>query len=313
VTPFASLHTHEIESFEELNEIVLGTQREIVQIERGKIHGRLSHASIGALPIDLATFNLGLRSNGALPSGRIAIGMLAESSNRVTRSSYESQPGDVLVTVPGAELQNRYYSGASIFVISITSADIESSFGTEGQLGDPTTWVRSHFKGSTDTVRQVVPFLQSLFANPGDGPLDPQGAEFWKRAVIEAMTANIVKGTSSVRDGPLPSALKMVRQIEEYLDERAPGPVHISEICSHLHVSRRTLHRVFHETLGIGPVGFLRHRRLCAAHTALRAREDIPTISDIALQHGFQNLGRFAGYYHQLFGEYPSETRRRCA
>jgi AraC family ethanolamine operon transcriptional activator len=65
--------------------------------------------------------------------------------------------------------------------------------------------------------------------------------------------------------------------------------------------------------LGIGPVGFLRHRRLCAAHTALRAREDIPTISDIALQHGFQNLGRFAGYYHQLFGEYPSETRRRCA
>jgi hypothetical protein len=45
VTSFASLRTHEIESFEELNEIVLGTQRQIVQIEHGKIHGRLCHAS----------------------------------------------------------------------------------------------------------------------------------------------------------------------------------------------------------------------------------------------------------------------------
>ena len=31
------------------------------------------------------------------------------------------------------------------------------------------------------------------------------------------------------------------------------------------------------------------------------------------MQFGFQNLGRFAGYYHQLFGEYPSDTRRWCA
>jgi transcriptional regulator GlxA family with amidase domain len=56
----------------------------------------------------------------------------------------------------------------------------------------------------------------------------------------------------------------------------------------------------------------LRHRRLCAVHTALREQENIRTISEIAMQYGFQNLGRFAGYYHQLFGEYPSDTRRRC-
>ena len=45
VTPFASLRTHEIESFEELNEIVLGTQRQVVQIEHGKIcqYGSMKH------------------------------------------------------------------------------------------------------------------------------------------------------------------------------------------------------------------------------------------------------------------------------
>ncbi|WP_312002430.1 helix-turn-helix domain-containing protein [Bradyrhizobium hereditatis] len=102
----------------------------------------------------------------------------------------------------------------------------------------------------------------------------------------------------------------MVRQVEDCLDARPTEPVHISQICSQLHVSRRTLHRAFHEALGTGPIAFL-HRRLCAVHTILRASHDVRTISDIALQFGFQNLGRFAGYYHQLFGEYPSETRQR--
>ena len=84
--------------------------------------------------------------------------------------------------------------------------------------------------------------------------------------------------------------------------------INISEICSHLHAPRRTLHRAFHEALGTGPIAFLRHRRLCATSTALRAPEDIRTIAEIAMQFGFQDLGRFAGYYHQLFGEYPSEA-----
>jgi AraC-like DNA-binding protein len=49
-----------------------------------------------------------------------------------------------------------------------------------------------------------------------------------------------------------------------------------------MHLSRRTLHRAFHEALGIGPISFLRHRRLCAVHSDLRAPSDVRTISDIA-------------------------------
>ena len=178
-------------------------------------------------------------------------------------------------------------------------------------MRDPTYWWRNHYKGDDEMVTSVIPHLQSLFGRLGDLSLTAEAAEFWKRAVLEAVTARVVAGMPSERDGPLPSALKIVRQVEEYLDARPNEPIHISEICSHLHVPRRTLHRAFHEALGTGPIAFLRHRRLCAAHTALRASEDIRTISDIAMQFGFQNLGRFAGYYHQLFGEYPSETRQR--
>lgn len=309
--PFASLRAHEIEGFEEFGEVVVGTRREVVQLQHGKLRGSVSHGSIGRLRIDLACFNLGLRTKGASGPGGVIIGMLADSADRVTRSSYESEPGDVLVTPAESEHENRYYGGGSVIIASILSDDINSSFGSEGALSDPAAWRRSHFKGNAYTVQNVIPRLHSLVARLGETTLNAEAAEFWKRAVIEAMTASIVNGMSSERDGPLPSALKIVRQIEDFMDERGAVPVHVSEICSQLHVSRRTLHRVFHEVLGIGPVAFLRHRRLCAVHTVLRAPEEIRTISDIALQHGFQNLGRFASYYHQLFSEYPSDTRQR--
>ena len=308
---FASLQTQEVEGFEEFGEVVVGARRKVVQLQNGRLRGRLAHASIGRLRIDLASFNLGLRTSGVSGKDGIVIGMLAGSADRVTRSSYESQPGDVLVTPPACEHENRYYGGGSVIIASILSDDIASSFGSEGAVSDPAAWQRNHFKGNAGTVQSVIPRLQSLIAKLGDAPLNAQAAEFWKRAVIEAMSTSIVEGMPSQRDGPLPSALKVVRQVEEYLDAAEPALIHISQICSHMHLSRRTLHRAFNDALGIGPIAFLRHRRLCAVHSALREANDIRTISDIALLYGFQNLGRFASYYHQLFGEYPSKTRRR--
>jgi AraC family ethanolamine operon transcriptional activator len=161
----------------------------------------------------------------------------------VTRFSYESQPGDVLVTPPGTEHENRYYGGSSVIIASILADDIGASFASEGALSDPAAWQRNHFRGNADTMQNVIPRLQSLVARLGDTALNAESAEFWKRAVIEAMSASIVEGTSSERDGPLPSALKIVRQVEDYLDAAEPAPIHISQICSHMHLSRRTLHR----------------------------------------------------------------------
>jgi AraC-like DNA-binding protein len=306
-----TLSRQKIEGFEELKEIVHGTRRDIVQLERGKIAGEIAHATIGDLQIDAASFNLGVRTKGGSHKSRIGIGLLAASAGHVVRSSYDSHPGDVLVMQPGCEHENRYYGGASMIVVMASEADIELSYGAEPRMRDPSRWWRNHYKGNAETVARTIPHLQSLLGRLDTMSLTPEAAAFWKRAVIEAVTTNVAAGLPSERDGPLPSALKVVRQVEEYLDARPTEPVHISEICTHLHASRRTLHRAFHEALGTGPIAFLRHRRLCATHTAFRAPEDIRTISNIAMQFGFQNLGRFAGYYHQLFGEYPSQTRQR--
>jgi AraC-like DNA-binding protein len=310
----ASPLSHKIASFEELSEVVVGVRREIVQMERGTIRGELFHGSIAGLPLDLVSFNLGVRSRGGSNRDRVSVSLLMGTANRVSRSSFESRPGDVLITPPGGGNENRYYGGASVLVISLSGTDVEAAFGTEARHSDPTTWCRAQYRGDAEMVEQTIPWLRSLVSRLSrrDLSLTTEAAEFWKRAIIEAVTANVDGTAPSGRDGPLPSALKVVRQVEECLDAQGNGLVHISQICGQLRISRRTLHRAFHEALGIGPIAFLRHRRLCAVHTALRSgRLERGTIADLAMQHGFLNEGRFAHYYRQLFGEYPSSTRQQ--
>ena len=93
------------------------------------------------------------------------------------------------------------------------------------------------------------------------------------------------------------------------MDGRSPENIQIGDLCRALHVSRRTLHRAFAETLGMGPLHYLTCRRLAAVRTELRRGDSEPiTVTDIATKYGFWQLGRFAQQYRQLFGEKPSET-----
>jgi AraC family ethanolamine operon transcriptional activator len=107
----------------------------------------------------------------------------------------------------------------------------------------------------------------------------------------------------------LPSALRIVNKVEDYFESNETRPLHISEICSALHVSRRTLHRAFHDGIGLGPVAFLRRKRLCSVRKILRSSDPMATnVARVAMEYGFANLGRFSGDYRQLFDEYPSQT-----
>jgi transcriptional regulator GlxA family with amidase domain len=100
-----------------------------------------------------------------------------------------------------------------------------------------------------------------------------------------------------------------VRLVEDYLEMTGDRPLHISEICAKLHLSRRSLHRAFHEIFGIGPVTFLRQKRLCTVYSILRANSpEETTVSEVALRQGFAELGRFSHDYRIMFGEYPSQT-----
>lgn len=88
----------------------------------------------------------------------------------------------------------------------------------------------------------------------------------------------------------------------------------IAELARQAGVPERTFRTAFHRSYGISPQNYLRLQRLHEARRLLRASgKDRTSVTEIAFDLGFWDLGRFAGRYHGLFGERPSETLRRDA
>ena len=78
---------------------------------------------------------------------------------------------------------------------------------------------------------------------------------------------------------------------------------------STLGVSERTLRKLFNEILGRPPSRHLRMLRLSEVRRALLAAHGQPvTVTEIATDFGFAELGRFSVEYRKVFGESPSET-----
>lgn len=311
MSEYISVHTRGIDSFEEIDGAIPGAHIKAVQIEHGRLRGYLTQMSVGGLPLATGAFSVGVRVRGILSDDRVTIGMLTGSTNRVTQWSYDMHPADALVIPPGVEHDARYYGGASYATISFDQADIDAIFGTEPRLRELGAWPKRHFRADLHGGEFVTRRLRDIMTRLADRDVtwNADAAEFWKRSVIEAMTATILASSPSDLDGPLLSAKRIVRKVEDYIEAAGLKPIHISELCSEVHVSRRTLHRAFYDAVGIGPVAFLRCRRLCSVHAILRASDPATTtIADVAMQQGFLNLGRFSGYYRSLFDECPSRT-----
>jgi AraC-like DNA-binding protein len=61
----------------------------------------------------------------------------------------------------------------------------------------------------------------------------------------------------------------------------------------------------------MGPIRYLTLRRMHLVRRALLRADSSTTITRIATDHGFWELGRFSVAYRTLFGETPSESLRR--
>lgn len=85
----------------------------------------------------------------------------------------------------------------------------------------------------------------------------------------------------------------------------------LDAMADDLGTSKRSLHRTFKDLTGLGPQSYLRILRLHQFRRKLVAGDANDTITGLAYDHGFENMGRLTRQYRDWFGELPRETRRR--
>ncbi|OAF05230.1 AraC family transcriptional regulator [Bradyrhizobium centrolobii] len=304
--------SQKLDGFEGLHQAVHGSHVDVMQLGRGRLRGTLSHIGIGDFSLSIGAFNVGMRTQRISSDDKLIIGMLLAAEKRVAHWSFDMQLNDVLVIPPLLEHDGVFHGASAYAAMRLDLNEVTSLFGGDARLSDPDTWrSRGHFRADLATgaiaSRRLMQIMSHLRTHKYG--LTTSTADFWKRSIVECMAANVMSSLPPDDGGWLPSARRLIRRVEDYLDEAGPRPVHVSEICAALRVSRRTLHRAFQEVFGLGPVTFLRHKRLCTIHSILRgSAPGSTTVAAVAMQQGFYELGRFSQYYFMMFGEHPSQT-----
>lgn len=125
---------------------------------------------------------------------------------------------------------------------------------------------------------------------------------FFLSSIARSTLSENISRQSSIRSRGFQRAIDFMRGSEAI-------NLTMAELCRVAEVSERTLQYAFKDVFDISPQEFITRRRLHAVRHALLTCDRRSTfVGQIAMDHGFFELGYFAGSYRRLFGELPSET-----
>ena len=138
-----------------------------------------------------------------------------------------------------------------------------------------------------------------------------RAGESLARAVEESFLLELLTlwphSYSRYLDRAQPSSRAIVKACD-FIDANLHQPIGLPEIAAAAHVGVRALTLAFDKRFGVAPGRYLRQRRLDAAREVLRRPAPGVTVTAVAMDLQFGNLGQFARYYRQRFGELPSAT-----
>jgi AraC-like DNA-binding protein len=153
-----------------------------------------------------------------------------------------------------------------------------------------------------------------LAATAPDMLVHPEVARAMEQELVRAMFACLTDPTTEERHERYRASrqrLMVLQRFEQMLEARQDDSLYVMDVCADIGVSERALRSHCQEQLGMGPHHYLWLRRMNLARRMLtQTNATTKTVTEVANDCGFGELGRFAVSYRKLFGESPSVTLR---
>ena len=287
---------------------------EVVQLEHGVSCCDLDFVAGSRAAICRQRIARPLHLRGAMTGGWIGLGLVHEGTNG-DGDAIRARDDLLHLALPGAAFDWYLRSGQTLLLVMAGQdallelageAHAEAKVREAIAIGENVSMLR----GEGAVVKEGREALLHLLGDARRGELTGNGAAF-ARAVLEAMILllDAAEDGGSARG----SAEILVRRACDIVGQ-APRRFSISALSGELRVSPRTLHKAFTDITGVGPHAYFLRQRLNAARQHLAAADtQNNSVTNIALELGFTELGRFAGRYRDFFGENPSQTLHRRA
>ena len=284
--------------------------------ERGSFDSTLAQIAMNRLTVARGTVSLPTITYSATSKDQNVIFLLCNPEQApIVHSGAEVTPNEIVWYPLGSDHHYRTFASYHVGNVSMPSVDLA---GFSEMLVERTLTVPKSIR-----VLRPPPSLMSrllnvhkavghLAANASDILMHPEVVRTLEQALVHATIACLAgPDLQDSRDSPR-LRLPVMRRFEQMLEEHPDGPLHVMDICAGIGVTERTLRLHCQEQLGMSPHLYLWLRRMKFVRRALAAAEPtVNTVTEIANDYGFAELGRFAVSYRRLFGESPSITLRR--
>lgn len=277
---------------------------------RGNASARLSHRNIGSL--DLCRLSYGhearVMSEGLPDIYHIQFVLQGHCRFEVLRDTVELGAGQVMVINPEQPIDLTYSDDCEKFIVKIPAhllddACLEHSWCKRGG-GIKFMPIPYEFA----QLESLLVLLSLVCEEAESGLATPQMLQHYNRvAATKLMTLlkhNVCMEAAAAGSGNFD---RLVMYIEQNI-KRELTP---EELAQQAHMSLRSLYMLFEKHVGTTPKSFIRQKKLEKAHAALNdATRQVSNVTAVALEYGFNHLGRFSDLYKAVFGVLPSETLR---
>lgn len=281
----------------------------------GKFRGEWTHVCMNKLSMQRFYHNLPQVVAGSMKPGRRVISFLTSAKPiEMQHCGLDVLPGDIIVN--NSEALHQKIGGDFHFAgVSLSTDDFDAaceaiagrqwSSTTRPNLVRPSPAVMSRLQAIHKTVGQMAQNTPDVLALP-------EVVRSLEQRLIHLMVRCLTDGVFSGMTRGSHHRSTTIARFEASLEAHPDKPFYLPEICAAVGVGERTLRSACREHLGMSPMRCLALRRMHLVRRALlHAIPSTTTVTRIATDHGFWELGRLSVNYRAMFGETPSATLQR--
>jgi AraC-like DNA-binding protein len=245
---------------------------------------------------------------------RAFVSFRTSAASPLTYSAFDLQFGDIVFHGRGERTHQRTNGGSQWALISLSHEQLaacsKALTGTkiisppEGRVLRPSRSTARHLVRLHSKVCRLVETRLELIANP-------EVARALEQELLEALVNCLTAGDACGNPKRKQHHADIMIRFEEALAQYGEPHLNLPALCSAIGVPERTLRMCSAELLGMSPTRYHLLRRLNGVRSELLSADpETTSVTQIARNHQFLELGRFAVAYRTVFGEMPSSTLR---
>jgi AraC-like DNA-binding protein len=302
-----SLHLHAFDP-EQLLEVVRGARFEHYILGRANLDVRLQRWSSGTFNVDIGRYNFAVRVVGPFPKRRLCVGYMRSLTEPTWVNGFQADQHTLEFYPEGAELNYRASRNGEWVAVEFDEHALQAAARERLKHELDLPWKHPVSFYPPPAGRLVLDgLIRRLWQHPVSGAL-----------MIEPILETIAEFLNDLRfRSPIDAQeswfrhQSILKRADQFLRANLQSPFDLRSLASAVGTTERTLQREFIHAYGMTPQGWARCLALHRVRRRLLGSDGKRlTVEAIARECGFRHMGRFASYYLQLFGEYPSRTLR---